>query len=110
MKKLLSYSLSIILCCLFLNKVAFSQNVWVEGQVDCGLWAKGRNADASILEGYVLGLLNGMTLESGFNFWKKPYSISSEQSFLWLDKYCRENPLSSTITGIRKLFNNRRSE
>ena len=110
MKRLFSYILSSVICILFFTQITFSQNVWVQSNIDCGLWVKGRSADSSILEGYVLGFLNGMSLESGFNFWKIPYSITDEQSFLWLDKYCKENPLNSTVTGMKKLFDKRRSD
>ena len=62
------------------------------------------------LEHFVLGFLNGLKLNSGFDFWIKPYPITREQSYLWIDKFCRENPLSTPIRGIVVLFDERKSE
>ena len=79
---------------------------------DCGIWIEARspNVDSTALEHFAQGFLNGMTLESRFDFWKKPYPITPKQTFLWIDKYCRENPLSSPITGMKKLFDQRKSD
>jgi len=40
------------------------------GKVDCGTWMKGRSEKtASNLEAHLQGLLNGMVLGSGVEFW-----------------------------------------
>ena len=111
MKHFCFYILKTLVSILLLTQVAFSQGVTIIGNLDCGMWIESRSQNASeSLEHYTWGFYNGMTQNSRFDFWKKPYPISPEQTYLWLDKYCRENPLSDAIRGMVILFNERKSE
>ena len=38
------------------------------------------------------------------DFWRIGVGLEVDQALYWMDKYCRENPLSRTITGALKLF------
>lgn len=81
----------------------------MQGQSDCGTWIKARNSNTSrIIEAYFLGLINGLALGSGVEFWNADANeINREQTYLWADKYCRENPLSTTIGAAVGLMNER---
>lgn len=95
--------LVVFLC---LSPVSHAQGITVTGSVDCGQWHEARRADrAGYLEHYLLGLLNGMSMGSSKDFWKaKGVSVSREAVYLWMDNFCRTNPLSDVIEGTSKLF------
>lgn len=89
-------------------KPAFAQ-VWLEGSIDCGDWISARTAtEAGYLEHYLLGLINGMAISSGIEFWHAGgVIVSREQAFLWIDRYCRDSPLSNPIAGAMALIEER---
>ncbi len=80
-----------------------------EGDVDCGTWVSARSGKtASNLEHYLQGLLNGMAIGSGIEFWTAGgVAITAEQAFLWTDNYCRSTPLSTITIGATVLFKER---
>lgn len=82
-----------------------AEGIFIEGTLDCGQWLEARAARRSqILEGYLIGFFNGMALGTNTNFWDAGgIRISREQVFFWMDKYCREAPLSHVITGASRL-------
>ena len=65
------------------------------------MWVKARTAQrSSNLEGFLQGLLNGLALGGGIEFWRAGGgSVSPEQVFLWMDNYCRGAPLSDITRG-----------
>lgn len=83
--------------------------VVIEGVVDCRDWLEGRaNHTAENLEHYVLGLLNGLTLGRGKEFWRAGGSkFSPTQAYGWIDDYCRANPMHQVMTGAGELFKQR---
>jgi hypothetical protein len=83
--------------------------VVIEGQVDCGLWVKARTGgSAGYLEHYLIGLLNGMVMGTGIEFWRAGgVPVSREQVFLWMDNYCRSEPLSYVTGGAVLLMDER---
>jgi hypothetical protein len=89
--------------------LAFAQGIWVEAATDCGNWVKARARNTpNVHEALLLGTLNGMALGTGIDFWRAGGTkVSREQVFLWMDKYCRENPLSHIIDGSKKLIDER---
>lgn len=81
------------------------EGVMLEGLVDCGVWVQARQTQrAGILEGNLIGFINGLALGRGVDVWTSAGKrISREQAFLWMDNYCRTNPLESIWTGGYKL-------
>lgn len=60
------------------------------------------------LEHFLTGLLNGMSIGSGIEFWhasNRP--ITREQANFWMDKFCTEHPLDDLYTGATQLMNER---
>jgi hypothetical protein len=84
---------------------ALPQGIIVEGIPDCGLWVKARSTDRSaILEEWLVGFLNGIAVGTQTEFWHAGgIPINREQVYLWMDKYCREEPLSRVIEGAFRL-------
>jgi hypothetical protein len=63
------------------------------GVVKCGDWVNERNArTATPYEFWVLGYLSGLSVASGVTFLPGTTPASIE---LWMDNYCRNNPLDS---------------
>jgi hypothetical protein len=83
--------------------------IYVVGQPDCGTWHRSRSERTSqILEGYVQGLMNGLALGSGVEFWRaQSNSVNIDQVSLWIDKYCTDNPLSDVVAASVTLMNER---
>jgi hypothetical protein len=88
---------------------ASAQVIVMSESLDCGLWIKARSQKSSVvLEGYVQGLLNGLAFGAKIDFWKAGgILVSPEQVYLWMDKYCLNEPLSDTFQGAVVLFNER---
>lgn len=79
------------------------QGIWASG-INCGDWAQQRAAGATYVEWYLVGLIDGLALGTHTEIWRAGgVKITGEQVFLWMDKYCRENPLSNVITGAFRL-------
>lgn len=83
--------------------------IHLEGPIDCGLWIEGRTARTSdVFEGYVIGMLNGLAFGAWREFWEAGGTpVSRPAVFLWLDNYCRDNPLRGLSVGIIDLFRER---
>ena len=80
------------------------------GGTDCGDWLTDRK-EASVnswqLERGLYGVLDGLSLGLELDFWLSGQGITLDQVNYWMDKYCRENPLSHTTNGAIKLFKER---
>ena len=81
----------------------------VRGNIDCARWltpdsAVGGLANKSWLVGYLSGLSMGLTADKQ----RKPVNffegVTNDQLYLWMDNYCRANPLSSVMGGTGDLF------
>ena len=79
------------------------------GSTECAVWAEARAArDSEVLEHFVIGCLNGLSLGSGKEFWQaNAVPISRQSVFAAIDDYCRTNPSGMIVTGSIKLFNTR---
>ena len=71
----------------------------------CGEWLKTRQAQYSIYEsyneGFIVGVLNGMSIASGVSLWyNQRASISRDQVYFWVDEYCRKDPLKDVMTAL----------
>lgn len=74
--------------------------------LDCGKWIDSRSSNrAQLYEYNILGFINGYAVGTRLNIWgseEKP--ISDKQVYLWLDKYCRKNPMMTPYQGVNELF------
>lgn len=101
--------LAVLACC---SQIATAQhNAWGLGQMDCGQWiADGRNTDKAWLLGHLSGL-NLSAVMAAHNRKGAPPSIdplstlgSAKQAFLWMDNWCRANPLKRVGEGSLTLY------
>jgi len=85
------------------------KTVVIAGSTDCGTWVESRtSATSAVPEFYVLGLLNGLAFGKQREFWHaNGDKVSNASVYLWLDKYCRDHPLSNITTGAIALFRER---
>lgn len=76
--------------------------VWIQGTLDCGLWMDGRKSgNASVLEHYVMGTINGMALGRSMEIWNaKGVETTRSQLYYWMDSFCAKNPLKTVVTGL----------
>ena len=79
------------------------------GSTECAHWLDSRRAnDAAVLEHFVLGCLNGLSLGTGKEFWQaNAISISREEVYAAIDSYCRTNPAGLIVAGSIRLFTER---
>lgn len=101
---------------LLMSAVVSSQGVMIRGANSCGMWIEQRAQDttsrltrAVVLQGWIVGYLSGLASESGKNFWGYPNinSLDNESVFLWIDNYCRANPLKHIDDAGDALFRER---
>lgn len=94
----------------FISGNAYAQ---VSLPVDCGEWIARTDTKKIQYEAYVVGMLNGInnvwSLTSYYKekTWEKdPFKkiTSAQQIFLYLDKYCRDSPLSNVVIGTYQLW------
>jgi len=87
---------------------AEAEGIIVKSPVDCALWADARKRPAPsaiALEHYVTGLVNGLALGSGTEFWRAKSGISKEQVYYYIDTYCQKNPLEGVLSGVIAVIN-----
>ena len=73
------------------------------GAYDCGQWF----VKKEVAKAWLLGYLSGINAMLGDD--KKKYDPldklnSAEQAFLWMDNYCKRNPLNTITTGALDLY------
>jgi hypothetical protein len=74
------------------------------GVIDCGTWVKqrqGKNQEATLSQIWLNGLLTGLNIMGAAQGRKDFLSSikSTEQLYLWLDNYCRNNPMNDLALG-----------
>lgn len=94
-------TLSALLICFWCNTTNATEFVTTKGSIDCGRWVSARTANnAGVFEGFAQGLINGMVIGSRMDIWQgNGVDSSPSQLFLFIDKHCRDNPLSDVIQG-----------
>lgn len=80
--------------------------ILIAANPDCGRWINARRDNsANSYEWYLRGTLNGLALGADKEFWEAGgIRISGDQADAWMDKWCRENPLSKVLDGAKSLF------
>jgi hypothetical protein len=101
--------MKLLLCAIAIVSATRAEAYTVMGVRDCGQWVSQRQneqAGTSISsETWVIGYLSGMSVGRSEEFWRRDTrEISNEQVYLWMDKFCRENPLSSVADGALALY------
>ena len=83
---------------LLLSATAFeAQAVTILGSRSCGTWVSERSLKslgALVNETWLVGYLSGLAYGSDKDFLK---GTDNESLFLWVDNYCRANPLKTTF-------------
>jgi len=104
--------ISLFLC--LLSQSAYAE--WVRGDPNCAMWVKPETQAHQLenrawLIGFLSGLNMGSSIASSSTVGQRPAEFSfdstNEQIFLWMDKYCRTNPLSSAMYGVGELMQER---
>jgi hypothetical protein len=104
--------ISLFLCLLCQSACA----EWVRGDPDCGVWVKPETQARELenrawLIGFLSGVNMGLSIASpttvGQQTSEVGFNLTNEQIFLWMDNYCRTNPLSSAMYGVGELMQDR---
>lgn len=74
------------------------------GSPTCARWHEYRNNANRAAEAYLYGLMNGLAVGTANDFWA---DLKPNQVLFWMDKYCDNNPLGSTLYGAYKLMEER---
>jgi hypothetical protein len=75
------------------------------GSMDCGQWVKNQSNNSPNIQSkaWLLGYLSGLNaVEFSENALDK--INSTEQIFLWMDNYCKKNPLERVPKGAQQLM------
>ena len=88
---------------------------WVRGDPDCAMWLKPEtNARELENRAWLIGFLSGTNMAFSLDADRKPFNyfegLTNGQIYLWMDNYCRANPLSSTLYGVGELMQQRNSQ
>ncbi len=80
---------------------------WWQDKISCGDWVKGRKEDSWTQTAYIFWIGGYITtynlhIPDVYNILG---STDMESVFLWMDKYCQENPLSNLSIGMIVLTN-----
>jgi hypothetical protein len=85
--------------------IGFSANsnaLSVYGGDSCGKWVKDRaepnqpTLNAVIDEKWLIGFISGIVAGTNVDFLKQ---TDPDSIYLWMDNYCKKNPLSTTLEG-----------
>lgn len=82
----------------------WAQDVMVKGFVSCGIWVKERSNKTLAAHAYqlwLLGFLSGKSMESKVDVLS---TTENESLYLWVDNYCKQNPLKTTAFAGQELF------
>lgn len=83
---------------------AQAQTVTTFGVPDCGQWLKQNSA---VRKAWLMGFLTGQSA-AWDRFGQKGDPLgklnSAEQAYVWMDNYCKTNPLNSVAEGGYELF------
>lgn len=84
-------------------------DITINSPLDCATWAKSRSENrADALEAYMVGLMNGLAVGSGTEFWNAGADLlKREQVYFWFDRFCANKPLSYVFEGAIDLMNER---
>ena len=96
-----------VFCTSLLLSCTANSQVKTFGDFDCGYWVKNRNTQSYAEMGmrtWVTGYLSGLNAALASPKNDPLVRLSADQVYLWMDKYCRETPLSNIQLGANKLY------
>ncbi|WBU52077.1 hypothetical protein [Paracoccus sp. SCSIO 75233] len=99
-------SLAAFLLATFVTQAA-GQGIQMNVTFSCADWSTMSGNRAAFIQGNFLGLLDGLALGHGRDFWLEPYPIDAAQASYWMDQYCEGNPLNYIVTGAYTLMEER---
>lgn len=71
------------------------------GEPDCGKWLEG---SSPIRKTWLLGYLSGLNSMDATRIDALDQLQSAQQAYVWMDNYCKENPLNGVAEGAAHLF------
>ena len=85
--------------------LVFAQTKASFGRADCGEWVKSQTTGTQKQSdrAWLLGFLSGLNQDDFYEDALDKVS-SAAQIFLWMDNYCKNNPLEQVSKGAYKLF------
>lgn len=97
---------------ILLSREAFAQKITIRGMSSCGSWVeeetkhKAPGSYINTRRTWVVGYLSGLAVASDVNFWgEQNINILDPSSvYLWIDNYCRTNPLKDIADASSALF------
>ena len=92
----------LVLCAALVSTTATAQGVTSFGTPDCGKWV---NAPNLSMKGWLIGFLTGANhMYATLSFDPLDQLSSVDQAFVWMDNYCKSNPLSNVGKGAIDLY------
>jgi hypothetical protein len=81
----------------------------VRGGADCAKWLEPENSTTALMNkawlvGYLSGLNIGLYVDERRNTFNYFEGVTPQQINLWMDNYCRKNPLSDVTKGAADLY------
>lgn len=83
---------------------SLAQNITVQGTYSCGFYVKSRELGSTSPPSWLLGFLSGANVYGSHKV-DLLKNVDHDSLFLWMDKYCKENPLEFMEAGARLLLN-----
>jgi len=85
--------------------------VTIRGAASCEKWVDDREQEKSgkrmmTRDVWLVGYLSGLASGTQKEFWGKPGvdALDNDSALLWMDNYCRANPLKDADDGAVRLF------
>jgi hypothetical protein len=80
---------------------AAAQSITTRGALSCGKWVEQRRPNQVAWgETWLDGVLTGQSMAQRVDLLG---GVPAESTYLWMDTYCRANPLRSTMDGAAQL-------
>lgn len=92
---------AIVIALLLSHSASYAVRIY--GTYDCGQWFVKRELAKSWLLGYLSGV-NVMLADEKIKYDPLGKLNSAEQAFLWVDNYCKGNPLETLESAGMKLY------
>ena len=107
--RMLKWKSAVVIGALFLPVLAAQAEepqIIVMGQVGCSYWTAQRNIQrAELLEQWVLGFLDGLSLADKKQFWDKGDPASQWKAvYSAMDGYCAANPDKTVLQGATQFY------